>query len=108
VALIGNLHLLSAGRITTAYNEDVARGWESKAIEEQISAAEAREEARAKKAESSLEAEHRRLREGLLLEQSRIVREMRKATKRRYLVLLERALAHVESELERLDRPDPS
>lgn len=84
----------------------VARGWESKAIEDQINAAQAKEEARAKKELTSLESERRRAIEGLRLEQTRLVREMKKATKRRHLVLLERALKHVESELTKLEQPD--
>lgn len=81
----------------------MARGWESKAIEDQISAAEAREEARAKRALTESEIERRNRIEGLRLERARINREMLEGHKRRYLVLLERALAHVEAELARLE-----
>jgi truncated hemoglobin YjbI len=81
----------------------MARGWESKAIEEQISAAEAKQEARAKQQLTAPDAERQRLKQGLMLERARIVREMEKSHKRRYLVLLERALKHVEAELAKLD-----
>ncbi|HEU4388614.1 MAG TPA: hypothetical protein VFV34_12510, partial [Blastocatellia bacterium] len=74
-------------------------------VEDQISAAQSRD-IRAKKELTSLEAEQRTLREGFLLEKARLVREMQKATRRRYLVLLERALAHVESELKKLEPED--
>lgn len=84
----------------------MARGWESKAIEDQISAAEAREEARAKQALTESEIQRRKRKEGLLLERARITREMQEGHKRRYLVLLERALEHVEAELARLERDD--
>ena len=84
----------------------MARGWESKAIEDQISAAEAKEEARAKQALTQSEIERRKRKEGLLLERTRITREMQDGHKRRYLVLLERALAHVEAELARLEQDD--
>jgi hypothetical protein len=84
----------------------MARGWESKSIEDQISAAEARDEARAKQALTQSEIEHRKRKEGLLLERARITREMQDAHKRRYLVLLERALAHVEAELAKLEQGD--
>jgi hypothetical protein len=84
----------------------MARGWESKAVEDQISAAEAREEARAKQALTESEIQRRKRKEGLLLERARITREMQEGHKRRYLVLLERALAHVEAELARLERDD--
>lgn len=86
----------------------MARGWESKAIEDQISAAEAKEEARAKQALTESEIEHRKRKESLLLERARITREMQEGHKRRYLVLLERALAHVEAELARLEQDDPA
>ena len=82
----------------------MARGWESKAIEDQISAAEAKEEARAKQALTESEIERRRQKESLLLERARITREMQEGHKRRYLVLLERALAHVEAELARFEQ----
>ena len=86
----------------------MARGWESKAIEDQISAAEAKEEARAKQALTESEIEHRKRKESLMLERARITREMQEGHKRRYLVLLERALAHVEAELARLEQDDSS
>ena len=40
----------------------------------------------------------------MLLERTRLLREMERGHKRRYLELLERGLAHVESELTRLDK----
>lgn len=92
-----------AGRRPWAYNESMARGWESKAIEDQIGAAEARKEARAKQNLTPLEIERQKRKESLLLERARLVREMEKSYKRRYLVLLERALVHVEAELAKLE-----
>jgi hypothetical protein len=88
------------------YNECMARGWESKAIEDQISAAEARQEERAKQKLTASEIEQQKRKQGLLLERARIEREMKEGHKRRYLVLLERALAHVDAELARLERAD--
>lgn len=81
----------------------MARGWESKAIEDQIGAAEAKKEARVKPALTPLEIEQRKRKESLLLERARLVREMEKSYKRRYLVLLERTLAYVEAELAKLE-----
>jgi hypothetical protein len=83
----------------------MARGWESKSVEEQISAAEAKEQARSRREFTTEEIEWNKKKEGLLMERARLTREMQKAHKRRYLVLLERALAHVESELARLEPP---
>ena len=82
----------------------MARGWESKGIEEQISAAEAKEEARAKEAVTASEIERRKRIESLRLERTRLERELRAANKRRHLVMLERALTHIEAELARLDQ----
>ena len=83
----------------------MARGWESKAVEDQISAAEARAGARAKQQLTDSEIQRQKQKEGLLLERARIEREMLQGHKRRYLALLERALAHVESELSKLEQP---
>lgn len=80
----------------------MARGWESKAVEAQLDEAEARKDAREKLALSDAEIERVKRRESLLLERSRIVREMERANKRRHLVLLERGLAHIERELAKL------
>jgi hypothetical protein len=82
----------------------MARGWESKSIEEQqISAAEDKEHDRAKQASTASEIERRKQKEGLLLERARIVRQIQGGHKQRYLELLERALAHVEQELSNLE-----
>ena len=82
----------------------MARGWESKSIEEQqVTAAEDKEHDRAKQASSAVEVERRKQKDGLLLERARIVRQIEGGHKRRYLELLERALAHVEKELSNLE-----
>jgi hypothetical protein len=81
----------------------MARGWESKAVEDQIGAIEAEKESRSRRALTSAELEQRTRREGLMMERARILRDMERGHKRRYLVLLERALAHVDAELARLD-----
>ncbi|HET9530852.1 MAG TPA: hypothetical protein VFQ92_10895 [Blastocatellia bacterium] len=86
------------------YNNHMARGWESKAVEDQISAAEAKKEAQGRQRLSELEIERQKRRQGLLLERGRIMREMEESHKRRYLVLLERALAHVEAEIALLEQ----
>jgi hypothetical protein len=80
----------------------MARGWESKSVEDQIGAAEANKEARGKRALTADEIEHVKRKEGLLLERARIVREMERAYKRRHLEVLERGLAHIERELAKL------
>jgi hypothetical protein len=85
----------------------MARGWESKSVEDQIEAAESRRASRAQTTASDIESERERRRRGLLLERTRLLREMERGHKRRYLELLERGLAHVEAELARFDQERP-
>ena len=84
----------------------MARGWESKSVEDQIGDAEAAREARAKRALTDQQLELLKRKEGLLLERARIIREMERAYMRRHLTMLERGLAHVESELAKLKEHD--
>jgi hypothetical protein len=77
----------------------MARGWESKAVEEQIGATEAEREARAKRALTASERERQTKKEALLLSRTRIIKDLEAARNERYRALLERTLAHVESEL---------
>lgn len=89
-----------------AYNEFMARGWESKSVEEQISAAEDRQHATATAAVKASDIERRKRKQGLLLERGRITREMEQSHNGRYIVLLERSLAHIDAELARLEPPE--
>ena len=81
----------------------MARGWESKSVEDQISEAEARKASRSKKSLTPDEADYLHRKEALRLERARILREMERAYMRRHLVMLERGLAHIDSELAKLD-----
>ncbi len=91
-----------------AYNEWMARGWESKAIEEQLGAREAEKEARAKPKLTAAELEQRARKEGLQLSRARIVRELEAARNEGYRALLERTLAHLDAELARFETSDSS
>ena len=82
----------------------MARGWESKAVEEQIGEQEAKQEARLKRRLTPRETEHLKRKETLMLERARIVREMERAYMRRHLVMLERGLSHIDSELAKLEQ----
>jgi len=82
----------------------MARGWESKAIEDQMAQAESDKRTAAKAALTPAEAERQTQREGLLLSRSRTLASLQGACDTRYRALLERTLAHVEEELARLDR----
>lgn len=86
-----------------AYNERVARGWESKSVEEQIGATEAEKEARARPRLTEFERERQARKESLLLSRARIIRDIEAARNERYRALLERTLAHVDAELARFE-----
>lgn len=81
----------------------MARGWESKSVEDQIGDAEAKKEARRKRSLTADEVEQLKRKEALLLERARITGEMERAYKRRHLEVLQRGLAHIETELAKLD-----
>ena len=82
----------------------MARGWESKAVEDQIGEAEAKREIRRKRTLTPAEAEHLQRKEALMQECARIVREMERAYMRRHLVMLERGLAHIDAQLVKLEQ----
>ena len=80
----------------------MARGWESKSVEDQIDQAQAARQTRQRQELTEDQIEQLRLKDALLLERTRLVREMERAYKRRHLESLERALAHIEAELAKL------
>lgn len=86
----------------------MARGWESKAVEDQIGEAEAKKDVRRKRRLTPDETEHLQRKEALLLERARIVREMERAYMRRHLVMLERGLAHIDAEIAKLEQDGPA
>lgn len=81
----------------------MARGWDSKSVEEQIDATRAEKEARAKPSLTDLERERKKRKEGLLLTRTRIIKDLESARNERYRTLLERNLAHVDSELAKFE-----
>jgi hypothetical protein len=81
----------------------MARGWESKAVEDQIGEAQARKEARLKQPLNDTDAAHHLKKDALMRERARIEREMERAYMRRHLVMLERGLAHIDAELAKLE-----
>jgi hypothetical protein len=84
----------------------MARGWESKAVEEQIAAAEAERQTRERPALTAAERELRGRREQLLLSRAKIVSDLAAARGERHRTLLERALAHIDAQLDEVGRPD--
>jgi hypothetical protein len=81
----------------------VARGWDSKAVEDQIDATEAAREAKARPALTEAEIVRRAEREGLLLARARLVAALEASRDARYRELTERSLAHVDAALAALD-----
>ena len=82
----------------------MARGWESKSVEDQMAQVESDRRACAKATLTPEEIARQTEREGLLLSRSRTLASLQGACDARYRALLERTLAHVEAELARLDR----
>ena len=83
--------------------ETMARGWESKAVESQIEAAEARA---SRSRASHLSAEQlnlQRERESVELSRTRVLQDLASATNPRYRDLLRRSLQYLDEKLEALD-----
>ena len=81
----------------------MARGWESKAVEDQVREAEADREAQIRPPPTPAERERAERRESLLRSRAHIVETIDAARDPRHREQLERALAHVDAELASLD-----
>lgn len=81
----------------------MARGWESKEIESQIEAAEARERDRLQLRLTAEQMERKARRDSLLLDRKRIENELERARHQRHRQMLEEALAHLDSRLAGLE-----
>ena len=81
----------------------MARGWESKSVEDQMATAEADRGRRAAPRLSSAERDRRARAAGLLLSRARIVRDLDAARDARYRALLQLTLEHVDAELQRVE-----
>jgi hypothetical protein len=89
------------------YNESMARGWESKSVEAQIELASERDSSRVTDATGR---EIARQRESLLLDRTRVLREISECRNPRYMEQLKRSLEHLDEQLRGLDlnlRPWP-
>ncbi|MDX6383621.1 MAG: hypothetical protein QOK48_1194 [Blastocatellia bacterium] len=81
----------------------MARGWESKSVEDQISEAEAEKALRSKPVLSLAEREQEHRRQSLLLSRSQILDRIKLARNARYRAQLKAALEHVETQLRELE-----
>ena len=83
----------------------MARGWESKSVEDQIGAAEAERELRSRHHMSADEREESEHKQSLLLSRSLILSRLKAARDPRYRAQLESTLEHLEDELREFDEP---
>ena len=86
----------------------MARGWESKSVEEQISQREGDSQKSAKDNLTPRQLELRSQRESILLARSRIRSSLESASNSRYRALLERSLSHLDTQLAQLDAEEPT
>jgi len=83
----------------------MARGWESKSVEDQIGDAEAAKEDRAKHNLSHQGRVRENQRQALLLSRTQIMGRLKAATNERYRTQLEQALEHLDKQLTELENP---
>ena len=85
--------------MTPLYNVIMARGWESKSVEDQIAERQASPATNGKKALSPLELKNRARRQSLLLARTRTLTALGATRDTGYRTMLERALHDLDSEL---------
>jgi hypothetical protein len=77
----------------------MARGWESKSVEDQIDAAKADRDAQIKPRLTQEQREQRELKESLQLSRAQTLRRLKAATNDRYRAQLQSALDHLDAQL---------
>jgi hypothetical protein len=80
----------------------VARGWESKSVEDQIAASEERKAAAAKRERTADEVERESRKQGLLLSRTKIVRDIENARDERHRAGLQQALDYLDAQIDTL------
>jgi len=81
----------------------MARGWESKSVEDQVQNSQSKTSGEPKRQLAPSEAETRRRREVLLLSRTRVQLDLQGSQNPRYRDQLSRALADIESQLAALE-----
>jgi hypothetical protein len=81
----------------------MARGWESKSVEDQVADAEAAKDDRAKHHSSQQERVRETQRQSLLMSRTQIIGRLKRATNPRYRTQLEAALQDLEKKLREFD-----
>ena len=83
----------------------MARGWESKAVESQIEAAQSRNNASRNRTTLTTEQLNKqREREGLELSRTRVLQDLASAHNPKYRLLLERSLQYLDEKLQALNQ----
>lgn len=81
----------------------MARGWESKSVEEQIAAAEAEKQARERQELTAAERERRAHRARLLLARAKILNDLEASRHERHRALLKQALTEIDAQLNEME-----
>jgi hypothetical protein len=79
----------------------VARGWESKAVEDQIAASEERKSS-PKSTKTPGEREQESRRQGLLLSRAKIAGDLERASDQRHRAALQQALDYIDNQIKSL------
>jgi len=82
---------------------DMARGWESKAVEDQIRAAEEKKETQRRGAVTPAERERQNRRAGLLLSRAKIAADLDAARDERHRGMLRQALEYIDGQINQLE-----
>lgn len=81
----------------------MARGWESKSVEDQIDAAKADRDAQIEPRLTQEQREQRELKQSLRLSRAQTLRRLKAATNDRYRAQLQSALDHLDAQLARFE-----
>jgi len=81
----------------------MARGWESKSVEDQIDAAKADRDAQIKPRLTPQQREQRELKQSLVLSRTQTLRRLNAATNDRYRAQLQSALDHLDAQLAQIE-----
>lgn len=88
------------------YNQNqMARGWESKAVESQIESRQTASSSASGKKLTPQQIDRLRLRESLLLSRTRVLHDIEQARNPRYQKVLQDSLAFLDAKLAALDEP---
>jgi hypothetical protein len=84
----------------------MAKGWESKAVEEQIQESQQAEQENPRKQFTAEQMEAHRRKEVLLLSRSRVAKDLDASQNPRYRDQLTQALSHIDAQLAKMDDAD--